>query len=64
MKPTGAVLIKNDGERIPLELVCEGINDEGIEVWGCMTPLDRRTDRVHVDVLPPHTAIRFPVDGS
>ncbi len=62
-RPEGVTLLRATGQRIPLELSGESyLDDSGIRVWMVDTPVDFRAgDRYHIDVMPPKTAIEFPV---
>ncbi|HEY7009044.1 MAG TPA: hypothetical protein VH395_08900 [Jatrophihabitantaceae bacterium] len=62
--PTGGELQLADGRVLPLELVYEGVDGDGIHQWRATAVVGLDVlggATIRFDVLPAHTGIRFDV---
>jgi hypothetical protein len=57
--PQNVTAIKADGTEIPVDLVYEGQNEDGLHVWTSVRDLPDETVRLHADVFPGRTVVRF-----
>lgn len=61
-RPVGVFIVNQaTGRRMPCELAYAGIDDEGLHEWQVGALFDSKTERLHVDLLPPKTTLSFPV---
>ena len=56
--PENVRIVRGDTE-IPVELVYDGQDEDGIHTWTITTAVDLATDRILVGVLPAHCGIAF-----
>lgn len=51
------VRVLRDGAELPCELVCLGVDPQGVTVWAVVDPAIRDGDQLCAAVLPPMTAL-------
>ena len=61
-KPEGVRIERADGTVLPVELVHVGVDERGTDQWEIAGVVYQQGDRVHMDVFPAHTGIRFAVE--
>jgi hypothetical protein len=59
MKPTGVRLHRKDGTVLNCELVCEGVDGEGMEQWRIANAVYQHGDYITVEELPGMTSLGF-----
>jgi hypothetical protein len=59
-RPEGASILRANGETVPVELIFDGVDEDGCRQWRVDTPVFEG-DKFHVDVLPGMTGITYPM---
>lgn len=58
-RPTNARIVRKGGEIIPLELVYDGLDEDGNHQWLAAITFNPDTDTLRISEMPGHTSIIF-----
>lgn len=62
-RPEGVRILHRDGTETLCEPAYRGLDVDGSHVWEIATPFNTLAgDRLHVDMMPGHTALTFPTN--